>query len=107
MKSQHSVDIGNRLRQLRKSQEMTQEQIANEIDVSLRVWSDAENGHKGVTKSFLAKLQKRFDISVDYILNGEIPTNNDCPLIVLYKRCPPNKREKLVDTIESLVEFMS
>lgn len=107
MKKQKNVEIGNRIRLLRNAKGLTQDKIAEIIDVSLRVWNDTENGRQAVTIDFLLKLNKHFDISLDYILTGSMSSESDCPLVSHYNRCPENKKEKLVTAVSSWIDMIS
>lgn len=63
-------DIGKRIRERRKQLNLTQEQLAELIDVTPQMISTAENGSKGIRPENIIKLGKALNISCDYLLTG-------------------------------------
>jgi transcriptional regulator with XRE-family HTH domain len=105
MDKEVNVAIGNRVRALRNSYGMTQDKIAKRIKVTLRMWSDVENGRKSVPLDFLFKLKEEFGVNVDYMLTGEVSAETSCPLALHYNRCPDDKKDKLVVIVGGLVDL--
>lgn len=65
------VAMGSRIAQCRKKQQMTQEQLAEKMDLSLQSISCIELGKKGIRPENLLKLCQCLDVSADYILKGQ------------------------------------
>lgn len=65
------VEMGLRIADRRKELHLTQEQLAESIDVSLQTISCIELGKKAVRPENLAKLCKSLNITSDYILYGK------------------------------------
>ncbi len=65
------VEMGLRIAGCRKELHLTQEQLAETIDVSLQTISCIELGKKAVRPENLAKLCKSLQVSSDYILYGK------------------------------------
>ena len=65
--------FGERLRELRKEKGMTQEELADRMDVSTQMISYAEQGRKAIRPENLIKLCAALDISADHILTGAAP----------------------------------
>ncbi len=63
-------DMGMRIAQRRKMAGLTQEQLAERIDVSTQTISYIETGHNAIRPENLAKLCEALDVSADYILFG-------------------------------------
>jgi len=63
--------MGLRIAQRRKELRMTQEQLAENMDVSLQTISNIELGKKAIRPENLANLCINLDISSDYILYGK------------------------------------
>ena len=57
-----------RLRDLREDKDLTQTQLAKEINVSQRTYSYYENGERTIPPEVLIALAKFYNVSVDYIL---------------------------------------
>lgn len=63
--------IGERIMLRRKQLRMTQEELADKMDVSTQMISYAEQGRKAIRPENLIKLCAALDISADYILTGK------------------------------------
>ena len=63
--------IGSFIRELRKEQGMTQEQLAEQFNVSARTISRWETGHNMPDISLLVEISEFFDVSIPEIINGE------------------------------------
>ena len=63
--------IGERISKRRKSMGMTQEQLAEKMDVSIQMISNLERGIKAIKIDNLVKLSQILNVSTDYILIGE------------------------------------
>ena len=66
---------GERILQLRKANEMTQEQVAIKLDISDRYLRKIEAGEKVPSIDILVELSSLFDVSLDYIITGKQPQN--------------------------------
>jgi len=64
------IDIGNRITELRNEKGLTQEQLAEKLDVSRAALSSWENGKKEISLESLLKLCKFFDVDAEYLVNG-------------------------------------
>ena len=63
--------MGRRIAQCRKQRQMTQEQLAEKMGVSLQTVSCIELGKKAIRPENLANLCARLDVSADYVLYGK------------------------------------
>ena len=63
--------IGNRLKELRKQQNLTQSYVANCLGINQNNVSDWENDKTRPEYENLAKLSKLYDTTTDYILGIE------------------------------------
>ena len=57
-----------RIRDLREDKDLTQTQLAKEVNVSQRTYSYYENGERTIPPEVLIALAKFYNVSVDYIL---------------------------------------
>ena len=62
------LDIGFRLRELRRRKMMTQAQVAKRLDLSKTVISGYENSTKTPSVEVLIQLSILYDVSADYLL---------------------------------------
>ena len=67
---------GARIQQLRKTQGMTQEQLAAALSIGDRHLRKIESGEKGPSIDILVELSELFDVSLDYIIVGRQPRDN-------------------------------
>lgn len=66
------TDIGNRIKKCRKDKKITQEKLAELIEVSSNTISMIENGNQSFMIDKLNQFAKVFDVTTDYLLYGEI-----------------------------------
>lgn len=76
MKTEDLKKIGVRIVERRKELKLTQEQIAESMNVSIQMISNIERGNKAIKIENLLKLCDILKTSTDYILTGK-RTNND------------------------------
>lgn len=65
------IDIGKRIAARRKILGLTQENLAEILDVSVQMISNLERGRKAVRLGNLIKLSSALNVSCDYILTGK------------------------------------
>ena len=76
MNSSHRrTEAGERIRQLRQTQRLTQAEVAESIGVSTSLYSKMESGFRGVSSGVLDGVCKVFHVSADYILYGKGATS--------------------------------
>ena len=81
--------IGSFLRELRKEQRITQEDLAEKLNVSSRTISRWETGSNMPDISLLIEIADFFDVSIPEIINGE------------------RKSEKMVEEVKEVAEKLS
>lgn len=64
-------EIGNRIRQLRRDQGMTQAQLAMKLNIGDRHLRKIEAGEKGPSIDILVEIATLFSVSLDYIIMGK------------------------------------
>lgn len=57
-----------RLRELREDNDLTQKQLAKELNCSQQVYSNYELGQRDIPTDILIKLSAFYNVSADYIL---------------------------------------
>lgn len=70
--------IGARIREARGISGMTQEQLAEKVDVNTTYISDIERGAKFPSLTLFIKIVDALGVSSDYILRGEIEAGKSC-----------------------------
>lgn len=69
-------NLGKRIREERLNKGLTQEQLAEKVNISLNFMSLIENG-KNMSVQTLVNLANALDVSIDYLLMENIPFYED------------------------------
>ena len=64
-------ECGRRIAKLRKERGLTQEQLAEKLNISTSNLGKLERGLQGLSTDLLVEIRCFFDVSTDYILLGE------------------------------------
>ena len=94
-------NIGKRLASARKSKGYTQ--LANLTGLSVKMFSEAENGHKAMRPENIIKICECLSISTDYLLCGKSSKLNALVEHDEIQRLSPKQREALSKIIESFL----
>ena len=116
--TRYDLEKAKRLRNVRNSHHLTQEKMAERLDIAYTVYQRIESGRNNITLTHLSKLKKEFQVSSDYILYGEVNdarhwefefegmTQNEqfgIRIRLLVHLCEPNDCEHLIEQIENLL----
>lgn len=93
--------IGKRISERRKLMGLTQEQLAEQMDVSIQMISNLERGVKAIRIDNLIRLSQILKISTDYILTGKQTTDDMDTLADQISQLEEDKRKM----IEVLVAY--
>jgi len=63
-------ESGKRIAALRKEKGMTQEQLAEKLNISYSMMAKIEIGNKGISIDLLIELAVFFDVSMEFIILG-------------------------------------
>ena len=98
--------IGERLKKARKNNSLTQEQLAEQLDVSVPFLSRVERGDVKINLTRLDQLCDILNISLSYILTGT-GSNSENYLIEdfsnLLKNCPSEKVKLIYDIAKVII----
>ena len=64
-------EVGQRIRSLRKETGLSQEKLADKLNINTDHLGRLEIGKRGMSIDLLAEISKYFAVSTDYILFGE------------------------------------
>lgn len=104
--------IGTRIKSARHDAGMTQEQLAELIDVSPHYIYEIERGSKAMSIQTLEKLSIALHQSIDFLFWGDSRpylTNNlphEDRLSVLTNKLPQESREALADALATLIPYL-
>lgn len=71
----NQLALGQRIRAQRKKLNLTQEQLAEKINVSTTYMGFVERGERSITLGKLTVLANVLGVSVDYLLSDTVPSN--------------------------------
>lgn len=99
--------IGMRLKQARIDKNLTQEQLAEKLDVSVAYISRIERGTTQINLKRLAEICVALGVSQGEILDGVVPKDTsylNSALGDLLKDCPPEKMNLIYKIAKVIVE---
>lgn len=91
-------EIGKRIQQRRKQQGLTQEQLAEMMNVSIQMISNLERGNKSIRIENLIRLCQLLDVSTDYILTGKTSASDFSETVKQIVHLP-DKEKNLINLI--------
>ncbi|MFQ9453863.1 helix-turn-helix domain-containing protein [[Ruminococcus] lactaris] len=98
--------LGKNIKEARKSLKMTQEQLAEQIDVSTVFISQIENGSRKPSLETIYKISIALKIKIDTLINNDTADENirDIEkLIELLSRCSPSERDFVTDISREVI----
>lgn len=98
--------IGERLRMARTEKKLTQEKLAEKLDMSVAFLSRLERGNSFISLKRLNQICTILDVSEGYILNG-VSSNSSNYLNKefsdLLKNCPPEKTKLIYEIAKVII----
>lgn len=97
--------IGERLKKARTDKKLTQEKLAEKLDVSIAFLSRIERGNSHISLKRLSQVCEILDVTEGYILNGASTESQNyltSDLSILLKDCSPEK-QKLIYKISRVI----
>lgn len=89
--------LGERIREERKRLNLTQAQLAEDIDISDTYMGAIERGERSLTLDTLVRLVNRLGVTVDYMLSDSV-SDNDSNIMEQFKQvidCQPLERKQM------------
>ena len=90
--------LGERLRIKRSQLSFTQEYVSDKIGISLRFYQMIERGEKSMSLDTLIQLGKLLNISIDYLLLGDITVLSN-PVAEIMSNLSPRQREDAIQIL--------
>jgi transcriptional regulator with XRE-family HTH domain len=94
------ISVGERIRDLRKKANLTQEELAEQLNISSVSMCRIETGNKGASIDLLVEISKYFKTSMDYLLFGRKISDIE----VILSDLPQEKRMKVMNIMFAVVE---
>lgn len=101
------TNMGLRMKLTRKELHLTQEDMAEQLGVSVKHYSGIERGVAGVSLETLVNVSNILNVSLDYLVKGDEMSNEYIPsrLSELYLRYPIEKRTELIKLLELIEQL--
>ena len=99
--------IGSRIKQARLAKNMTQEDLADKIDISVAFLSRVEIGNSHIKLKRLNQLCDLLDVSEGYLLNGASSSSEnylDKEFTDLIKSVSPEKQKLIYNVAKTIAE---
>lgn len=99
--------IGQRIKKARKEKELTQEQLAEKIDVSIAFLSRIERGSSHINLKRLSQICEILGITEGEILNGVSNNSSkylDDEFASLLKHCSPDQQRLIYDMAKVIAD---
>ena len=99
--------IGSRIKQARLAKNMTQEDLADKIDISVAFLSRVERGNSHINLKRLNQLCGLLDVSEGYLLNGASSSSEnylDKEFTDLIKSVSPEKQKWIYNVAKAIDE---
>ncbi len=100
--------IGKRIRKARENKGLTQEKLAEQLDVSNAYISKIERGRTPVNLDRLSELCVVLEETPEYILGGTNKASNDflrIEIIDMLEGCPPGKIKLISQIVKHIVDY--
>ncbi len=97
--------LGRRIREARIKKKLTQENVADEIDVTPTYISSIENGKTKTSLQTLIKLAGLLDTSLDYLVYDNVPymiEQYDLDAKAILQSCTEKERQVILDMMAEL-----
>lgn len=99
--------IGSRIKQARLAKNMTQEDLADKIDISVAFLSRVERGNSHINLKRLNQICGLLDVSEGYLLNGASSSSEnylDKEFTDLIKSVSPEKQRLIYNVAKAIAE---
>jgi len=96
--------MGERVSARRRELRLTQEQVAEQMDVSVQMISNLEQGRKAIRPENLVKISRVLQVSADYILQGVHSAEESAELTRKILQLPPKQQQAIGLLIESMLD---
>ena len=97
--------VGKKIREVRRKHDLTQEKLAEDINVTSPYIGQMERGERGVSLETLIAISNRLGITIDYLLSDYY--NEDeyyrQQWVRLIKNRPEKEQEMIINVVKTIV----
>lgn len=100
--------IGQRIKKIRKQKRLTQEKLAENLEVSIVYISQVENGKTKLNLEMLVRIANRLDTDPGYFLSGVSYPLQDylkSDVALLLQDCPPERRQLIIEIARLIANY--
>lgn len=101
--TQFLQELGKRICLRRKALGLTQEQVAEQMNVSVQMISNLEQGRKAIRPENLLKLSGVLQVSTDYLLTGKRSADEVCGMAAKLYTLPVAQQK----AVEQIIDLFS
>lgn len=95
-------ESANRLKELRKRKCVTQEQVANDLQISVDTVRKNEQGVRGLSIDMVDIYSQYYEMSIDYIVNGT--ENMESQVVYILSKYSKKKQEMALKILKGILE---
>lgn len=101
--------VGERIRKMRKAHDISQEVLAEMIDVSVTHMSHIETGNTKLSLSVIEKIALALNVSIDYFVFGEerSATRYSRQIEEILSTCSPKNARIILGSVNSLSKLLN
>ncbi len=104
------LTIGDRIKVARKKLNLTQEALAEKVDITLYYMGEIERGEKTPSLDLFIRLVEVLDVSADYLLRDTVSTGNvygDKRMARKLENLTPRQRAAVEALIDTYIEYLN
>ena len=96
--------MGLRIRDCRKAMDLTQEDMAELLNISVKHYGGVERGNAGLSLEKMVTVSRVLNISLDYLVNNQpsVPVEIPPRLVEIYLSSSEEKRNRIMEIMEIL-----
>ncbi len=106
----NKLNMGDRIKESRKKKMLTQEQLAERLDISVEFIGQIERGLKLPSMQVFIKLIEALDVSADYLLRDYVSTGQllgDNEIGRKIAKLQPKQRIALEALIDTYIQYLN
>ena len=103
------IKVGKNIKNLREKKSLTQEKLAEDVELTTAYIGQVERGERNLTLENLIKVANRLGVTVDYLLSDSIDADRDTAVMQLSQLLNGrtlNEKEMAVSLIKTLFSHL-
>ena len=101
----YKAEMGKRIKMKRRELKLTQEGLSEILGVSVKHMSEVERGIAGLSIENLISLSSVFDVSIDYLIKGDMKNDKWQSTMVLLENVPEERFLAVKEIIRRIVDI--